>query len=73
MLNYILWYQSIEQPDLKQFNGVVEPNNGTVYTVGMPQGGHANYIETPDGLYTPAVSLARPVLESAASNCKAVS
>ena len=68
MLNYILWYLSKERPDLIHFNIVVEHNNGSVYTVGMLQGEHANYIMEPDGLYTPEVGLAQSDVNSAASN-----
>ena len=70
MLNYILWYLSKERPDLIHFNIVVEPNNGTVYTVGMLQGEHANYIQKPDGIYTPTVSLAQSSVSAAASDAE---
>ena len=51
MLNYVLWYLRRERPDLIPFQVAVEPNNVTVYTMGMLQGEHADFRLAADGVY----------------------
>ena len=57
MLNYVLWYLRKERPDLISFPVAVEPNNMTVYTMGMLQGEHADFMLAADGVYDAQVRL----------------